>query len=38
MYERRIEKIGQIQVSASPWPYAQIVRYLNDACANGCVS
>jgi len=38
MYERRIEKIGQIEVSASSGPYAQNVRYLTDACANGCVS
>jgi len=38
MYERRIEKLGKIEVSASTVPYAQNVHYLTAACAKGCAS
>jgi len=34
MYERRIKKLGKIEVSAS----SVNVRYLTDACAKCCVS
>jgi len=38
MYERRIEKLGKIEVSAPSVPYAQNVRYLTGACAKCCAS
>jgi len=38
MYERRIEKLEKIEVSASSVPHAQNVRYLTDACAKWCAS